>query len=263
MNEIAGNKSPTYQIKRKLGKALFTILKIVYYISTAIIPICVFIKAYSTQSLICSLAIGFISLIIMDIICSILEYCITQISKSISKSKEKKKKKQEEIREKKEIELEQINTDRNNLIKEIEQEEKEYAKSAKELEEVKEKLDEQTYIKLCAVYEKVEHIMRRLKEDIEEYYQIRDRLKVRFSTFRKTTWQYINIAKVAALDEGNKAQYTKLIKKFDNYLDSIKSKLDMSDKKKLNTKMKSLIKEMDTERAKGEWLWEKEELHFG
>lgn len=252
MSEIIGNKSPTSKIKRKVIKALLNIVNAIYCIATAIVPIYVFINVYSTKSLPYSVAIAFISIIIMDIICCIFESCLKQISKSIKKSKKKKQKKQEEMKEKREKDLQQILTEKENYIKEIELEEKEYQKSKKEIEGVKQKLDNQTYTQLCAIYDKVENIMKRLKEETEEYYQIRDKFNMHFTAFRKTTWQYINIVKAEAADEENKMQYKKLIKKFDNYLQSIKSKLDIADKKKLNAKMKSLIKEMDTERKKGE-----------
>lgn len=250
------DKYKTNKSKRKVKKYFKKAFCIIYYAVTAIVPIYFFAVVFSLKGdIIYTVAISFVSFIIMDIICSGLEDGITQIGKLIKHEKKKRQEEQKEIERQKEEEikkLEQLVLEKNNYNKEIKEAEEKCAEFRKDIKDIKEKLEKQTYKELRKICAKIEEIVEILKEDPEEYYQIRHIFKVYFPEFIKTTYKYIDIVNVDTIDKENREEYIKLIAEFDNYLDFAKSKINSTDNVSLNVGIKSLIKIMESEREKGD-----------
>lgn len=242
--------------KRKVKKGLKYLFCIIYYAGTSAIPVYIFATVFSLKdNIIYSYAIAFISFIVMDIICCILEDSGNKINKYIRNIKKKKKEEQERIKKQKEDEIKQLEKlalEKDNYSKDIEQVEEEYKKFKKEIKDIKEKIDFEIYKNLGKTLSKIKEIIQILKEDPEEYYQIRHTLKIYFPEFRKMTYQYIEIANAENLDDESTSEYKRLIAEFNNHLDFVKDSINATDKANLNVGIKSLIQIMETERKKGE-----------
>lgn len=242
--------------KRKVKKGLKYLFCIIYYAVTSAIPVYIFAMVFSLKnSIIYSYAIAFISFIVMDIICCILEDSGNKINKYIINIKKKKKEKQEKIKKQKEDEikhLEELVLEKDNYSKEIEQVEEEYKEFKKEIKDIKEKINFEIYKSLGKTLSKIKKIIQILKENQEEYYKIRHTLKIYFPEFRKMTCQYIEIVNANNLDDESTSEYKRLITEFNNHLDFVKGRINETDKVNLNVGIKSLIQVMETERKNGE-----------
>lgn len=250
------NKKKIKALKRKVNTVLKKIFCIIYYISTAAIPVYIFATVFlKKDNIIYSCAIAIISFIVMDIICCILEDSVNKINKYIINIKKKKKEQQERVRKQKEEEikkLEELVLEKDNYSKDIEQVEEEYKEFKKEIKGNKEKIDFEIYKNLGKTLSKIKDIIQILKEDPEAYYPIRHTLKIYFPEFRKMTYQYIEIANTENLDAESTAEYKRLITEFGNHLDFVKDSINTTDRTNLNVGIKSLIQLMETERKNGE-----------
>lgn len=237
------------KFKRNVASFLKCIFCIIYFFSTSFISIYVFYFIFSLKnSLIYAAAFSGISIIGMDIVCSILEDGATKIYKIFVNIKRKRQR----VKEEKIKRLEQLLLERNDYNREIQQVKKENKDFKKEIKNSKEKLPENITEMLIKVCKKVDGILEVLEKDTEEYYPIRHTFKAYFPEFQKITYQFINIAKRDSLDRESISEFIELITKINQHLDYIKGSINTQDKLSLSVGIKSLIKIIETEREKGD-----------
>lgn len=244
------------RLKEKVVKFFQVILCFIYFSSTFCIPTYVFISTFLLKgNIIYAITMLILSFTIMDIVCSITEDSSEMLYNLYYNRKRKTENRKKEIQEKKEKEikkLEELLLESNNYTNEI-KEAKQDNKDFKHKIEISEKeLPKEIMDQLLNICKKVKDILEILKNDPEEYYPIRHTFKVYFPKFREMTYQYINIAMGDSLEEETTTEFMELIAEFNQYLDFVKSSINMKDKLNLNVGIKSLIKIMATERKKGE-----------
>lgn len=243
------------RFKQKVANILKGVLRIVYIASTACIPCYVFQFTFSLKgNLLYAITISVISLIMMDIMCSILEDIAKSIYKIFANIKEKKLEIKEEAKRKKEEEIKQLKKlllEKNDYGGEIQQAKEENKDFKKKIRNNEGKLPENISKMLKEVCKNMDDILEVLKKDTEEYYPLRHTFKVYFPEFQKSTYQFINIAEGDSLDEETISEFMKLGVEFNQYLNYIKSSINKQDKISLSVGMKSLIKILEAERKKG------------
>lgn len=237
------------KIKRNIAKRILTIL---YFASTACIPIYVFrFTFFLKNNIIYAITISFVAFIVMDIICSLLESLIEKVASiRIRKLEEKekvKKEKEEEISK-----LERLLLEKNDYTEEIQWAKEENKNFKQKIKKSEDDLPKEIVEKLKKVCDNMEEIIEVLKKDTEEYYPLRHTFKVYFPEFKKATYQFINIAEGNSLDEESTAEYSKLVTEYNQYLEYIKSRINKQDKMSLNIQAKSLVRILEAERKKGE-----------
>ena len=237
------------KIKRNIAKRILTIL---YFASTACIPIYVFrFTFFLKNNIIYAITISFVAFIVMDIICSLLESLIEKVASiRIRKLEEKekvKKEKEEEISK-----LERLLLEKNDYTEEIQWAKDENKKFKQKIKKSEDDLPKEIVEKLKRACDNMEEIIEVLKKDTEEYYPLRHTFKVYFPEFKKATYQFINIAEGNSLDEESTAEYSKLVTEYNQYLEYIKSRINKQDKMSLNIQAKSLVRILEAERKKGE-----------
>ena len=104
---------------------------------------------------------------------------------------------------------------------------------------------------LNEIFNKMDELIKILKLDPQEFYPIRHTFRVYFPNIKRMTYQYINILRTTNLDKEENADYIKLIKEFNNYLNFIKNRINTKDKLSLNVDIKAMIKIIEAERKKG------------
>ncbi len=237
------------KIKRNIAKRILTIL---YFASTACIPIYVFrFTFFLKNNIIYAITISFVAFIVMDIICSLLESLIEKVASiRIRKLEEKekvKKEKEEEISK-----LERLLLEKNDYTEEIQWAKEENKNFKQKIKKSEDDLPKEIVEKLKRACDNMEEIIEVLKKDTEEYYPLRHTFKVYFPEFKKATYQFINIAEGNSLDEESTAEYSKLVTEYNQYLEYIKSRINKQDKMSLNIQAKSLVRILEAERKKGE-----------
>lgn len=244
------------RFKQNVANIFERILSIIYITSTACIPIYVFKFTFSLKNnFTYALAVSFVSITLMDIVCSILEDIFSSIYKIFENIKEKKLQAMEDAKRKKEGEikqLEKILLEKDDYDEEIQWAKSENENLIKEIKKHKEKLPEDIAKKIEKVCDIIKEILDVLKKDTEEYYPLRHTFKVYFPEFKKTTCQFISIAEGDSLDEETITEFLKLVEEFNQYLNYIKSSINKQDKLSLRVGTKSLVKILEAERKKGE-----------
>lgn len=233
-------------LKKEFPKLAFTNL---YFATTSILPCYLLITCYhSKHSIIYACTVTFISLIVIDIICTLLEEQYFKIRNWLRRKKQKKKaEKEKEMKN-----LENLLLDKKSYEKEIESAEesiklfkekiqsKEYNISKKMLEQV---------FRICT---KMEDLINDLKKDTEQYYQVRHTFQVYFPEFQKMTYLFFNIFQNNSLDKESKADYQNMLTEYEKYIDYIKGNINTMDKLNLKVGITSLVKIIESERKKGE-----------
>lgn len=242
------------RFKLKLCIIFKVIGRYAYYLATACIPLIIYVYFFLLEkSIIYAGAISFSSLTLMDIICSNAEELSSKIAKYIRNKKRRIEKIKEEQKKKKEEELKQI---KELLIKEknYKNEINEISDSLIDFEEEVNNADISKYVKkgLITTCNKMKKVIEVLEQDPEGFYPIRHTFRIYFPEFKKMTYKYINIAKSENLEKEDTEDFLMLIKKFNVYLDFIKSSINTSDKLSLNVGIRSLITIMEAEVKKGE-----------
>ncbi len=240
------SRKPTINLKKKFPNLNFTPL---YFAITSIMPIFLLITCYqSKHSIIYAGTVTFISLIVIDIICTLLEEQYFKIRNWLRRKKQKKKaEKEKEMKN-----LENLLLNKKSYEKEIESAEesiklfkekiqsKEYNISKKMLEQV---------FRICT---KMEDLINDLKKDTEQYYQVRHTFQVYFPEFQKMTYLFFNIFQNNSLDKESKADYQNMLTEYEKYIDYIKGNINTMDKLNLKVGITSLVKIIESERKKGE-----------
>lgn len=243
------------RIKRRIATCFKFLFCGIYYILTSCIPIYVFYIVYCQKNLfIYSITIGFVSFIMMDIACSIIEDIFDKIGCGIRNIKVKRQEKIEEVKRKKEEELkefEKLLLKKNNYEEEIRKAEENYSNFKDVIKKNKNKLPEEIYELLTETSQKVKQIIKVLKQDGEEYYSIRHTFTVYIPEFERVTYQFLDIVSGDSLEEVGKSEYIRFVTEFNKYLDFVKDQINISDKKSLQISINSLIKIMEDERKKG------------
>ena len=241
------------KFKRKIAKLILTIL---YFASTACIPIYVFQFAFFLKNnIIYAMTISFVAFIVMDIICSLLESLGESIVEKVTSIRNKKLEEKEKVKKEKEekiSKLEKLLLEKNDYTEEIQWAKGENKNFKQKIKKSEDDLPKEIVEKLKKVCDNMEKIIEVLKKDTEEYYPLRHTFKVYFPEFKKATYQFINIAEGNSLDEESTAEYSKLVTEFNQYLEYIKSRINKQDKMSLNIQAKSLVRILEAERKKGE-----------
>ncbi len=241
------------KFKRKIAKCILTIL---YFASTACIPIYVFqFTFFLKNNIIYAMTISFVAFIVMDIICSLLESLGESIVEKVASIRNKKLEEKEKVKKEKEEEiskLEKLLLEKNDYTEEIKWAKGENKNFKQTIKKREDDLPKEIVEKLKKVCDNMEEIIEVLKKDTEEYYPLRHTFKVYFPEFKKATYQFINIAEGNSLDEESTAEYSKLATEFNQYLEYIKSSINKQDKMSLNIQAKSLVRILEAERKKGE-----------
>ena len=253
----------SYEFKQKLNKFFKFIFAYGYYATTAFVPVYVFYRMFKKEnSIILAFAVAFISLIVMDIICTLIEDFseviykgIKRIGEAINSIKQKKEDKKEELKRQKEEEfkkLEELISAKKSYKDDIEKASERKENFIKSIKKNKELLPKEVRKALEKVYEKMDDIIKILENDEEEYYPIRHAFTIYLPEFERITNRLINIAEGDSLDDQAVTDYMKLTNEFDQYLDYIKSRINSTDKMSLNIEITSFVKVMEAERKKGE-----------
>ncbi len=234
------------KIKKNVKKVLKYFLCVIYFSSTAFIPIFVFGVTYSKKgSKLYAIAISFVSFVIMDIICSIAEYLARSVTEKIAKIKEKQLNKRETEKKK----IENLLLQKKDYRAEIELARDEYIKFDEYIKNTNQ-LPKKVMKKLKEVLINMLEILDILEKYPDEYYPLRHTFKVYFPGFQKVTYKFIDISKENDLDDETK--FIELVTEFNQYLEYIKSSINKQDKANLNIGIQSLIKVLESERKKGE-----------
>lgn len=243
------------EFKMKVAKVLKVFFSTTYFAFTAYIPIYVFQFTFSLKgNLLYAITISAISIIMMDIVCSILEDAGESIYEIFANIKEKKLRIKEEAKKKKEEEvkkLEKLLLKKNDYTSEIQCAKEENREFEQKIEKSEDDLPKKVVEKLKRICNNMKEIIEVLEKDIEEYYPLRHTFKVYFPEFKKATYQFINIAEGDSLDEETVSEFMKLVIEFEQYLNYIKGNINKQDKLSLNIGIKSLVKILEAERKKG------------
>lgn len=243
------------RFKRILKQVFKFMFCIIYFPSTAIVPVYVFVYVYSLKnSVIYAITISFIFLIGMDIICSIIEDILGRIYKAIVSRKKEKQIKKEEIKKKNKEAIEQLENlmlKKNDYKDEIEQVEKNYLDFKEKVSQVEGELPENISEGLLSICEQIESIIAILNVDLERYYPVRHIFRIYFPEIQKMIYKFIDIAKADTLDKETIFEFMLLIKELKKYLDFVKHVIYKTDKLSLDVGIKSIVKIMETEREKG------------
>lgn len=252
---MSDGRSMMKRFIRMLKAFVKWIFHTIYFSATSIVPMHVFVFVFNLKnSFWYAIAIAGISLIIMDIICSILEdiaYAIYKLNMKINKRKQRKKRESEAKKQTDINRLENLIKQKNDFSSEIRKnyrdctEFKSDVKSCNELpEDIKKEL-----VNLC---ERTEKILEVLKQETKEYYSVRHTFSVIFPKFQKWTLTFISLAKADSLEEETMNGFRKLMAEYSNQLDYVKGMINSTEKFNLSIGVESLVKTMQAERKKGD-----------
>lgn len=236
----------TSQLSTKVKYKILKFIFIPFYFATTLaLPIYLLFTCYlSKKSFFYAGIVTFISLILLDIVCTFLEEQIQKIYNRLIKILEKKKKEQEKQLQN----LEDWLLDEKDYEKEIE-----CAKIS--IKNFRKKVQEEANFispKIFRICNKMEDILKDLKNNPQQYYQLRHTFQAYFPEFQKMTYLFLDICKVNSLDNEIEADYKNMLTEYEKYIDHINSNINTIDKLNLKVGITSLVKIIEAERNRGE-----------
>lgn len=227
-------------MKWKVKKVLKFTASIVYFAITAVVPITAFGIAYlDKESLLYAIVIAYMTFIVMDIICSILENVVSKIVELAMDSKWKRREKRQEKIEN----LRNILSQGDNYKSEISNIHK---KNLGLREEIKnKKLSKKMERQMSNVCNKMDDIIGKLDKDPNRYYSVIHAFNVYFEEYQRLAHKFMSQTNDEV--ENNIEEMTILIIEMEQYLRLVEVKTS-ANKLSLELEIKSLINSLKEER---------------